>query len=95
MNGRMKEGRPVSAGCTLKPSSWKIEHIDKRVDGPDGIVLADPFVEKFPAGSPLSPVHFYERGTDRINIERMELVLPLADLFIVLRTVPHMLLVND
>ena len=45
MNGRMK-GRPAGLSrLHLEAKLREIERIDKRIDGPNGIVLADPIVE--------------------------------------------------
>jgi hypothetical protein len=47
MNGSMK-GRPAGL-CWLHPEAKlpKIERIDKRIDGPDRIILSNPLVEAF------------------------------------------------
>jgi len=45
MNARVK-GRPAGRGrLHLKAKLCKIEGIDKRIDGPDGIVLPNPLIE--------------------------------------------------
>jgi hypothetical protein len=56
MNGRM-EGRPAGfCWLHLEAKLGKIERIDKRINGPDRIVLSNPVIEAFGQKCRLSPV---------------------------------------
>jgi hypothetical protein len=51
------KGRPAGLGrLHLEAKLSEIEGIDKRIDGSDGIVFADPIVEALRQQSPLPPV---------------------------------------
>jgi len=56
MNGRVKRRPPGYRRLHLEAKLREIECIDKGVDGPDGIVLANPIVEALRKESPLASV---------------------------------------